>query len=142
VPPIGTVPRDVKPAKVTLVGAPAMPLIPGQTVPANPPAGSTGVAVFSGDIVRPVPTAGVPGTTGGANSPVVTLVQQFDAQRTQELTARAAQLEQLRTATPDQRAALIADFQAAAQRQAGEQREAARELRSEMRTLREERKGK
>jgi hypothetical protein len=73
---------------------------------------------------------------------VLRLVQQFDAQRVQELAARNAALEQLRTATPEQRTAIIAELQAATQQQATAQREAARELRRELRTMREDRKGK
>lgn len=71
----------------------------------------------------------------------LSVVHAFDVQRSAELSARAAALEQLRTADPDQRAELIAFMSATQVTQAAEQRELARELRTELRALREERKG-
>lgn len=136
----------VRTGNITLTARPVTTLTAGTTpvsIPVNPQAANSGVAVFSGDIVRTAgPGEGVPTTLPATSTPVLTLVQQFDAQRTQELAARATVLEQLRTASPEQRSAIIAEMQATVQRQAVEQREAARELRNELRAMREERKGR
>lgn len=130
-------------ATVTLTNGPVTP----QPIPTGPQATSSGVKVFAGDVMRPLGLGEGPSmpptmTPMPVHTPVQTLVQQFDAQRTQELAARASALEQLRAASPEQRSAIIAEMQAATQRQSAEQREAARELRSELRAMREERKGR
>jgi hypothetical protein len=154
-PPAGT-PREVLPpvtrptlpttGNVTLIGRPVSRPLPPGTVTILPvgnlTTSSSGVQVFAGDIVRTTPGESIPTTRPAATTPVLTLVRDFDAQRTQELAARATVLDQLRTASPEQRTALIAELQTTSQAQAVEQREAARELRNEIRALREERKGR
>lgn len=143
--------RPIGPAtsgNVTLAGRTVTPLLATTpagtptTIPSGPRATNSGVVVISGDIVRTTPGEGTVTTLPAPATPVLTLVQQFDAQRTQELAARATALEQLRTASPQERTAIIAEMQATVQRQATEQREAARELRNEIRAMREERKGR
>ncbi len=147
VPPPGTRPTTPTTGNVTLIGRPvSRPLPPGTVtilpVPTGVTAANSGVQVFAGDIVRATPGESTPTTLPAATTPVLTLVRDFDAQRTQELAARATVLDQLRAASPEQRTALIAEMQATGQQQAVEQREAARELRNEIRALREERKGR
>ena len=131
---------------VVYVGPPAQltPLPSGAVIPPSSTVSNSGVRVVAGDVVRTLPDSIAPGPTPttGTPTPVTTLVERFDTQRAQELAIRDATLAQLRTASPAQREALIAEMQAATQRQATEQREAARELRRELRTMREERKGK
>lgn len=135
---------DAKRGAVVLVGRPARPIsndtMTMLPVPVDAKASGSGVVVYSGDIVRVIPGESRP-IGSLISSPVLEVVQQFDAERTEALAARATALEQLRTATPQERETIIADLQAATRTQAVERREAARELRNEMRALREARKG-
>lgn len=156
--PSGTLPVDVKPLPVgtgdlrpgvVFVGAPGSgsavftTTSSGTTLPTRPTttvALNSGVTVSAGDIARITP-AEASGNFTVTQSGVASVLRSFDAARTTELQARSVALEQLRNASPEQRATIIADLQAAQIQVASEQREIARELRTEMRAMREERKG-
>lgn len=137
---------ELRPGNVVFVGAPGIVTTSaGTNVPAvavTPLATNSGVVVSAGDIPRVGSNAGTNNFTTVTQNGVLSVLQAFDAQRTTELQARNTALEQLRNATPEQRAGIIADLQAAQVQVAAEQREIARELRTEMRAMREERKGK
>lgn len=135
-------PLDPTQLNVVEIGAPTRILWTGGVPPEpfTPVMTDAGVVIAEADVTS-IPIR--PGAVTAAPEGVVTLsvVQAFDVQRSAELTARAAALEQLRTAAPEQRAEMIAVMSATQITQAAEQRELARELRTELRALREERKG-
>jgi len=138
---------ELRPGNVVFVGAPGgvfTTATPRSTseIAVAPTALNSGVLVSAGDIPRVNTGAGAGNFTAVTQNGVLSVLQAFDAQRTTELAARNTALEQLRHATPEQRAVIIADLQATQVQVAAEQREIARELRTEMRAMREERKGK
>jgi len=143
-------------SKVTLVGAPTDTVgittvvinpdngkkAPPVVVPPSDGAAGTGVVVITGEYGATQPSK--PGTIlivpTAPNSGIVFATQQFQAQREKALSARYTSLEKLQSTPADQRSAVVNEMRAAQLQQATEQRELARQLRNDLRTLREERK--
>ena len=68
------------------------------------------------------------------------LIKQFDAQRDAMLAQRKADLDKLKNATEAERAKLLADMKAKGMELSAEQRELARNIREELKKLRDARK--
>ncbi len=108
-------------------------------------AGSTGLFAQAAGTppVRPTTPVGMglnmprPGATP---TEVQTMIRQFDAQREALLAQRRVELAALLAATAEQRAALLAKMHESQAARQDQQRELARKIREELKTLREARK--